>query len=247
MFFNNKNIGRLTKNDIESFRVYRNDVMHHHTICEEKFKIIQKDIEKANQSLRFAINEIESKIYTQEEYGTVFSLSGNIITGIISTFNRIFDIKALDISNAIGETLENLSKNMANIIPNITKAMNNAMQMIASPPKIPDYSKLLENVIKPIQVPDYSKLLEDVIKPIQVPDYSELLENVIKPIQIPDYSELVKNFDKPIEIPDYSKFSENLTEPPAITAYSKSFDSSTIQHDSQDDQQDIENHSESSS
>lgn len=144
LFLNNEKIGRLTKKDMESFRVYRNDIMHHHTISEERFKIIQKDIGKANQSLRLAINEIESKIYTQEEYRTVFSLSGNIITGIISTFNKIFDINVLNISNVIGKALENLM-NMVNAVPNITKTMNQVIRMITLPSEMTDYSKFLEN------------------------------------------------------------------------------------------------------
>lgn len=177
LFFNNKNVRKLTKRDIESFRIYRNDVMHHHTICEKKFKTIQKEIGKANQNLRLAINEVESKIYTQEEYGAVFSLSANIITGIISTFNRIFDIKLLDVSNAISETFENLSKIMANVVPNITKTTNHIMKMIMYLSEMPDYSMLLETLNKPIEIPDYSKSFDSLTIQQDFQDYQQDIEN----------------------------------------------------------------------
>ena len=91
----------------------------------------------------------------------MFSLSGNIITGIISAFNRIFDIRALDISNAIGETFRNLSKIMANVVPNITKVANQAMQMIMSLPEIPDYSESFDSSTIQHDFQDYQQDIEN--------------------------------------------------------------------------------------
>lgn len=171
LFSKNKNIGCITEEDIEELRKYRNDVMHHHTLKENDFKKMQKAVNNINKKLKLAINEIEVKIYTEIECGTIFSIAENLIAGLldkIETFNQII----LDTNKVIGETMIKLSKNILNSI------------------ELPDYSEFIGNTLKTIKLPDYSELFGNIPESIKLIDYSKDLET---------FEESKKDFDDDVE------------------------------------------------
>lgn len=182
LFAKNKNIGCIKEEDINSLRKYRNDIMHHHTLNETKFKVMQSAANSMNRKLKLAIDEIEDKIYTEMEYGTIFSVTGNLVAGVLDKIGEAFNKHILDINKVIGETIIKLSENILN--------------------NIPDYSNIFKNVLSSIKFPDYSKAFRKILSQIDTPKYSNDMENVANPIDASDYSGVLNNTELFTQMPD---------------------------------------------
>lgn len=181
LFAKNKNIVCI-KEDIDSLRKYRNDIMYHHTLNQEKFNVMQSTANSMNKKLKLAIDEIEDKIYTEMEYGTIFSVTGNLVAGVLDKISEAFNKHILDINKVIGETIIKLSENILNNIPDYSNILKNALSSI----KFPDYSKALGKMLSQIDTPKYLNDMENVANPINTPDYLGVSDNTELFTQMPD-------------------------------------------------------------
>lgn len=184
-FFNNKQLNFIEKERINSLRNYRNDIMHHHTINESKFQVIKKEINAVNKKLILAITDIDGKIYTNEEYGTVFSLIGNLTVGILDGIKKLFDEKFFDTMKTIGTVISNISEKMKIISPDISKVFKpDISQALKSATALPDLSGVLQDLKRATTPPDLSVFLQTV-KPVTEPvkffNMSQSLRNDTEP------------------------------------------------------------------
>lgn len=167
LFYQNSAIKEINEDTIKQIKTYRNDVMHHHTLTEDLFIKIRSVVKKADKCIMQAINEIENKIYTEEEYISVFSTIGLAIPELLKTLKVATKIEIPDFSNSIGIALKNLSEITKGInvkvynsimqnYKNIASGLSLAIR--ASAVNIPNYSKLANIYINSPELIDYSPL-----------------------------------------------------------------------------------------
>ncbi len=105
---------KLLAKKVDSFRRYRNDTMHHHTMDIKTFKKIQSELNKANRELKIAVLDMEHKIYTQEVVESVISVLGMMIAQIVEGMSEI----VLTLMEDIGKTTFEIIKNLVTNLPN---------------------------------------------------------------------------------------------------------------------------------
>ncbi len=114
LFSDNKEL-KLLAQKVESFRNYRNDTMHHHTMDVDTFEMVQRELNSANSQLKTAVFVMEDKIYTQEDITAVFSaLNGMLIQLSSYTQEALLPIIE-DVGRAVVEAMNDLEE----IIPKI--------------------------------------------------------------------------------------------------------------------------------
>lgn len=147
LFSNNQKIQNINKDTIEAIRRYRNDIMHHHTLNEKKYKEMQTVVKQVDKSVILAIKDIENKIYTENEYISVFSTMNNVLYEAIRAFNNAMKINIPDISASLDMTLKNLSEIGKSISDAYSQNLSSAIHRMCNPIanlSFPDYSKLFE-------------------------------------------------------------------------------------------------------
>lgn len=108
---------------IKFLQKYRNDTMHHHTMTHETFKKVQSELRKINSELSIAVSEIECKIYTKEEFGSILSLVEPMLTRIIDGFSAFYN-SICNIGEVVVKAVEMLSSSFSDIaISNLSLAL----------------------------------------------------------------------------------------------------------------------------
>lgn len=119
----------ISREILNKIRIYRNNVMHHHTLSEESFKTISREVKKADKIITQAITDIESKTYTEEESKIVSSSTAYALYETL----RILESK-----------LPAPSKEAANVINAVLGAAQS---------NITDYSQNIRNIFSSILIP----------------------------------------------------------------------------------------------
>jgi len=149
----------INKETIKNISGYRNDVMHHHTLSEESFKTISREVKKADKIITQAITDIESKIYTEEERKIVLSSIGYSLSEMLSkSLRNSFDYSNLGLSTSqlFGESLRNIS-DYSNLGLSVSESLKESLKNSF------DYSNLGLSVSESLReslrnISDYSNL-----------------------------------------------------------------------------------------
>lgn len=116
------NIKGIDKKTIKNISGYRNDVMHQHTLNDEKYNAILNEVEKADKIITQAITDIENKIYTEEERKIVSSSTAYALYETISALQSSLPDPSLSAAkiatmlSALQSSLPDYSQNLLNII-----------------------------------------------------------------------------------------------------------------------------------
>lgn len=226
LFKRNKSL-QLTESDLRTISKYRNDVMHHHDMDQNQYKQTYTMIKKMNNQLNCAIEKMEEKIYTKEEYESVFANIGLLISGFID-FAGLVTRKVENLSTVLGK----LAQRLTDVIPDFSKtigistALNNAflqpindeIGVLSSAELIPDNSglKILPNLSECVATKiddNSSQLLQSI---------TQFAEEANKPLAISAKLPLISDdMDKslPTGIDDIksSQSDENKEIPPVLS------------------------------
>lgn len=115
--------------------------MHHHTLNDTDYKEIRKEVKRADKILIQAIEDIENKIYTEEESRLIYSSIVYAIAEMMKAINFSAKINIPDIASSIGSVLKNLSE-----INKYYKIDYSSIAKLFSQPiiRFPDYTKLID-------------------------------------------------------------------------------------------------------
>ena len=163
LFSKNQKIKNINKDIIDAIRRYRNDIMHHHTLNEKKYKEMQTVVKQVDKSVILAIKDIEDKIYTENEYISVFSTMNNVLYETIRAFNDAMKINIPNISASLNIALKNFSEIAKSISDAYSQNLSTAIQRVCNSVtnlSLPDYSKLFEMHKYPSEISEIP-LLDD--------------------------------------------------------------------------------------
>ena len=137
--------------------------MHHHTLNEKKYKEMQTVVKQVDKSVILAIKDIEDKIYTGNEYISVFSTMNNVLYETIRAFNDAMKINIPNISASLNIALKNFSEIAKSISDAYSQNLSTAIQIVCNSVtnlSLPDYSKLFEMHKYPSEISEIP-LLDD--------------------------------------------------------------------------------------
>ena len=137
------NINGISEETLGKIREYRNDVMHHHTLNDTNYKEIQKEVRKADKIIIQAIEDIENKIYTEEESRMIYSSIGYAIADMMKAISFSAKINIPDITSALNSSLKKIGE-LYDLYSKIdfsyiSKAISDTLS------RLPDYSQLINN------------------------------------------------------------------------------------------------------
>ena len=138
------NINGVSEETINKIREYRNDVMHHHTLNDANYNEIKKEVKKADKIIIQAIEDIENKIYTEEDTKIIFSSIGYALSEMMKTINLATGINIPDMTSSIGRAFKNLSEIYNSYYSKIDFS-SIATILSDTLSRLPDYSQLINN------------------------------------------------------------------------------------------------------
>lgn len=150
ILFSNSNDLKLLAAEVDFFRNYRNDTMHHHTMDISSFKKVQIELKKANTQLSNAIFEMEKKIYTKKEVESVFSSLLTVAAKMLENLNNEFFSIAESIQKDALSELKNMILDFPKFeIPNLntfTRSLAEISYTAMPQLELPDFSSLIDRI-----------------------------------------------------------------------------------------------------
>lgn len=156
--FSNKNIECLNYKTLNLIREKRNDVMHQHTLDENKYKEIKTLVKMADKELLLAIETVENRIYTETDLSYISNSLRNVLSSIIESYSNLISKIDWNSINSIGQSFIEASETFL-LHKNIDfKNLGNALKNEFA--NLPDYSKLSKLDFNLSKGTDYSSVKE---------------------------------------------------------------------------------------
>lgn len=177
LFFDNENLKSI-KGKIDEIRCYRNHTMHHHTMDIDTFKMIQSQLKSTNAKLKYAVSEIESKIYTTDIIEAVFSSTSVYIPEIFDKINKCF----LPLIDNMDKLTIRAVENLSTIATKLALVLSESVDFKAIEKR---FDIVAEKIIRLYETPEL-KLTMDI---------SDRINNIPKSLNRLSSSEIEMNID----------------------------------------------------
>lgn len=149
MFATNNELPKI-KDEIEYFRIYRNDIMHHHKMDHATYREVQKRLQKTNKQLCNAILIMEERIYSKEEYEIVLPNLSQLAYRMIEAIGSIYDSSIINSAKAALETMAKVIGSIAE--SSIVKSLADLAPLISNLPQVSQIGiDLLPDTKQPIK------------------------------------------------------------------------------------------------